>query len=165
METDEAMTRRALELLGSKRNDAYEAALAALREDTQAWWEDTPEDWYKPLIWLRFPKMRAIVRAVYFWSILERACRRAIANDFHGMTMNGIAGPNRSLGKNYWMQIRLPKKFGRGYIRLIGAYSRSLLLDSDSMTGFGICSPLIPENATSTMRIMRVRSRTIRRSF
>ena len=35
---DEAMTRRALELLGTRRNDAYEAALAALREDTQAWW-------------------------------------------------------------------------------------------------------------------------------
>jgi len=35
METDEAMTRRALDLLGSKRDDAYEAALAALREDTQ----------------------------------------------------------------------------------------------------------------------------------
>ena len=35
METDEAMTRRALDLLGSRRNDAYEAALAALREDTQ----------------------------------------------------------------------------------------------------------------------------------
>ncbi len=35
------MTRHALELLGSKRNDAYEAALAALREDTQAWWADT----------------------------------------------------------------------------------------------------------------------------
>ena len=41
MEEDEVMTRRALELLGSKRNDAYEAALAALREDTQAWWADT----------------------------------------------------------------------------------------------------------------------------
>jgi hypothetical protein len=41
METDAAMTRRALDLLGSKRNDAYEAALAALREDTQAWWADT----------------------------------------------------------------------------------------------------------------------------
>jgi hypothetical protein len=37
---DEAMTRRALELLGSKRNDAYEAAVAALRDDTQGWWED-----------------------------------------------------------------------------------------------------------------------------
>jgi hypothetical protein len=35
---DEAMTRRALDLLGSKRNDAYEAALAAPREDTQQWW-------------------------------------------------------------------------------------------------------------------------------
>jgi hypothetical protein len=35
------LTRRALELLGSKRNDAYETALAALREDTQAWWADT----------------------------------------------------------------------------------------------------------------------------
>jgi len=32
MEADEAMTRRALDLLGSMRNDAYEAALAALRE-------------------------------------------------------------------------------------------------------------------------------------
>ena len=41
MAADEAMTRRALELLGSKRNDAYEAALAALREDTQSWWADT----------------------------------------------------------------------------------------------------------------------------
>lgn len=38
---DETMTREALELLGSKRNDAYEAALAALREDTQSWWSDT----------------------------------------------------------------------------------------------------------------------------
>ena len=32
------MTRGALDLLGSKRNDACEAALAALREDTQQWW-------------------------------------------------------------------------------------------------------------------------------
>ena len=38
---DEAMTRRALELLGSRRNDAYEAALAALRDDKQTWWADT----------------------------------------------------------------------------------------------------------------------------
>src|SRR5262245_11798429 len=41
MTADEAMTRRALELLGSKRNDAYESALAVLRKDTQAWWADT----------------------------------------------------------------------------------------------------------------------------
>jgi hypothetical protein len=40
MREDEAMTRRALELLGSKRNDAYETALAALREATQGWWMD-----------------------------------------------------------------------------------------------------------------------------
>jgi len=40
MEADEAMTRRVLDLLGSKRNDAYEAALSALRGDTQAWWAD-----------------------------------------------------------------------------------------------------------------------------
>jgi hypothetical protein len=37
---DEAMTRRALDLLGSRRNDAYEAALTALRGDTQAWWAE-----------------------------------------------------------------------------------------------------------------------------
>jgi hypothetical protein len=40
MAADEAMTRRALELLDTNRNDAYKAALAALREDTQAWWAD-----------------------------------------------------------------------------------------------------------------------------
>jgi len=40
MQEDEAMTWRAMKLLSSKRNDAYEAALAALREDTQAWWAD-----------------------------------------------------------------------------------------------------------------------------
>jgi hypothetical protein len=38
--SDEVMTRRALDLLSTKRNDAYEAALAALREDTQEWWAD-----------------------------------------------------------------------------------------------------------------------------
>ena len=41
MEETEAMTRRALKLLGSSRNDVYEAALAALRIDTREWWEDT----------------------------------------------------------------------------------------------------------------------------
>jgi hypothetical protein len=40
LEADEAMTRRALDLLGSSRNDAYEAALGSLREDTQGWWAD-----------------------------------------------------------------------------------------------------------------------------
>jgi len=40
MQDDEEMTRRAHKLLGSKRNDAYAAALAALREDTRQWWED-----------------------------------------------------------------------------------------------------------------------------
>jgi len=40
MTEDEAMTHRALDLLGSRRNSAYEAALAALRQDTQQWWED-----------------------------------------------------------------------------------------------------------------------------
>jgi hypothetical protein len=37
---DEAITRRALDLIGTTRNDAYEAALAILREDTREWWED-----------------------------------------------------------------------------------------------------------------------------
>src|SRR5271166_6267181 len=41
MQEDEAMTRRALDLLGSRRNDRYDAALAALREDTRTWWSDT----------------------------------------------------------------------------------------------------------------------------
>ena len=41
MEEDEAVTRRALDLLNSRRKDPYEAATAALREDTQQWWADT----------------------------------------------------------------------------------------------------------------------------
>lgn len=41
LDEDEGMTRKALELLGSSRNDAYEAALAALRADTREWWEGT----------------------------------------------------------------------------------------------------------------------------
>ncbi|MBV8191821.1 MAG: hypothetical protein JO339_31615, partial [Alphaproteobacteria bacterium] len=40
LELDEAMTRKALDLLGSRRNDRYEAALGALREDTRGWWAD-----------------------------------------------------------------------------------------------------------------------------
>ena len=41
LQDDEVMTRRALDLLGTHRNDRYETALAALREDTQVWWADT----------------------------------------------------------------------------------------------------------------------------
>ena len=41
MEEDEAVTRQALDLLNSRRNDRYEAAVRALREDTQQWWADT----------------------------------------------------------------------------------------------------------------------------
>jgi hypothetical protein len=41
LEQDEAVIRRALELLNSRRNDAQETALAALHESTQQWWADT----------------------------------------------------------------------------------------------------------------------------
>jgi hypothetical protein len=41
MQEDEAMTHQALDLLNSRRNDPYEAATAALREDTQQWWAGT----------------------------------------------------------------------------------------------------------------------------
>jgi hypothetical protein len=37
LEEDEAMTRRALDLLGAGKADAYDAALATLREDTRHW--------------------------------------------------------------------------------------------------------------------------------
>jgi hypothetical protein len=40
MQEDEAMTRQALDVLNSRRNDPYEAAIAALREDTLQWWAD-----------------------------------------------------------------------------------------------------------------------------
>lgn len=43
MEKDEAETRRALDLLRSRRNDAYDAAVALLRADTQKWWADLLE--------------------------------------------------------------------------------------------------------------------------
>jgi hypothetical protein len=43
LEADEAMSRRALGVLDSRRNDRYEAALAALREDTRDWWADMLE--------------------------------------------------------------------------------------------------------------------------
>jgi hypothetical protein len=41
MEEDEAMTRRALDLLSSRDNDPYEVALETLREDTRGWWAET----------------------------------------------------------------------------------------------------------------------------
>jgi len=48
LQADEALSRRALGILTSQRNDPYEAALAALREDTRDWWVDMlerePED-------------------------------------------------------------------------------------------------------------------------
>ena len=40
LDEDEAMTRRAVEILELRRNDAYEAALTELREDTKGWWAD-----------------------------------------------------------------------------------------------------------------------------
>jgi hypothetical protein len=39
-EEDDAIVHRALDLLGSRPNDAYEAALAELREGTQEWWAE-----------------------------------------------------------------------------------------------------------------------------
>jgi hypothetical protein len=38
---DEAMTKRVVDILESRRNDAYEAALAELRRYTQYWCADT----------------------------------------------------------------------------------------------------------------------------
>lgn len=50
-EEDEAMTRRALALLRSRRNDCYEVALAALRAGTREWWADvlarSPDELYE----------------------------------------------------------------------------------------------------------------------
>jgi hypothetical protein len=40
LEDDEAMTKRALDLLRAGKAKAYENGLAALREDTREWWED-----------------------------------------------------------------------------------------------------------------------------
>ncbi len=40
LEEDEAMTAKALKLLGGGRPDAYKKAVVALRDDTREWWED-----------------------------------------------------------------------------------------------------------------------------
>ncbi|MEQ8817869.1 MAG: hypothetical protein RLO51_16330 [Thalassobaculum sp.] len=40
LQDDERMTQRALKLLRSRRNDAYEAGLTEMRDDTREWWED-----------------------------------------------------------------------------------------------------------------------------
>jgi hypothetical protein len=58
LEADEALTKAALDILGTTRNDAYEAALTTLREDTRDWWhaelarevkeEDEDEPRYSP---------------------------------------------------------------------------------------------------------------------
>jgi hypothetical protein len=40
MQENEAMTRQALDVLGSHHNDPYHVALETLREDTRAWWAD-----------------------------------------------------------------------------------------------------------------------------
>ena len=48
IDEDEAMTRRAISILASQCDNAYEVALAEVREDTREWWEDVlvrdPED-------------------------------------------------------------------------------------------------------------------------
>jgi hypothetical protein len=41
LEGVETTTRRELDVLGSRRNNAYAAALAELQEDTQKWWAYT----------------------------------------------------------------------------------------------------------------------------
>ena len=41
MEEDEAMTTRAIKQLQSGKRNAYNAALAVLREDTREWWEES----------------------------------------------------------------------------------------------------------------------------
>ena len=40
LDEDEAMTAKALELLGGSKPDGYNKAIAPLRGDTRAWWED-----------------------------------------------------------------------------------------------------------------------------
>jgi len=40
LDADEAMTIKAMGILGTSHNDAYEAALAELRDDTRGWWAD-----------------------------------------------------------------------------------------------------------------------------
>jgi hypothetical protein len=41
---DESVTFQALEILNSRHNDRYNAALESLREDTRAWWADVLSD-------------------------------------------------------------------------------------------------------------------------
>jgi hypothetical protein len=41
LEEDEAMTAKAFKILRTGKSDAYDKAVATLREDTREWWEDT----------------------------------------------------------------------------------------------------------------------------
>jgi hypothetical protein len=41
---DQALTLRAMAVLGKNRDDSYEAALLELREDTQEWWAETLQE-------------------------------------------------------------------------------------------------------------------------
>jgi hypothetical protein len=51
LETDQAMTKEALQLLDGKSSISYSRALAALREDTREWWEEQltwePDDYHE----------------------------------------------------------------------------------------------------------------------
>ena len=40
LESDQAMTEKALGLLKNQSSTAYASAIAALREDTRKWWEE-----------------------------------------------------------------------------------------------------------------------------
>ena len=62
------MTRRALDLLGTKRNDAYEAALAALREDTQGWWAEVLARGPDELEEREAPASADALRGACFWA-------------------------------------------------------------------------------------------------
>ena len=84
MEKDEAMTRRALELLGADRTNAYEAALAAVHEDTREGWGDMldsdPEDFDEddePLAADADSLRRFLEREILPWYVTRR---KGVAN-------------------------------------------------------------------------------------
>jgi hypothetical protein len=101
IEENEAMTRHALDQLGSGRSDAYEAALAALRDDTRQWWEDlvTGDTEVLDEDKKRYPGDTAGLRDFLEGEILPRLARRGKELSYRPLIREQALGEALDLGK------------------------------------------------------------------
>ena len=101
IEENEAITRHALDLLGSGRDEAYEAALAALRDDTRQWWEDqvTGDTEVLDEDKKRYPGDTAGLRDFLEGEILPRLARRGKELSYRPLIREQALGEALDLGK------------------------------------------------------------------